>query len=178
VEPWHPVVPASLSDEEANMFNVIRSSDVLVHHPYEGFASSVERFLRSAVDDPRVLAIKMTLYRAGDRSTLVPLLIRAAENEKQVACLIEVKAHFDEARNIRLAQTLENAGVHVMYGVVGLKTHAKVILVARQEPEGIRCYAHIGTGNYNSTTARFYTDIGLFTCNPEICEDLIELFHF
>jgi polyphosphate kinase len=178
VDPWFGVTPPALSDEEANIFTTIRSGDVLVHHPYESFGASVERFLRTAVDDPRVVAIKMTLYRAGERSSLVPLLIRAAEKDKQVVCLIEVKAHFDEARNIRLAQTLEDAGVHVMYGVVGLKTHGKVILVVRQESEGIRCYAHLGSGNYNSSTARLYTDIGLFTCNPEICEDLVELFHF
>lgn len=177
-EPWFGVTPPALSDEEANIFTIIRSQDVFVHHPYESFGASVERFLRTAVDDPRVLAIKMTLYRAGDKSALVPLLIRAAEQEKQVVVLIEVKAHFDEARNIRLAQTLEDAGVHVMYGLVGLKTHAKVVLAIRQEAEGIRTYAHIGSGNYNSSTARLYTDVGLFTCNPEICDDLVELFHF
>jgi polyphosphate kinase len=177
-DPWQPVATPQLADEEANMFNLIKSSEIFVHHPYESFRMSVERFIRTAVDDPRVLAIKLTLYRAGDKSPLVPLLIRAAENEKQVVCLIELKAHFDEARNIRLAQTLEDAGVHVMYGVVGLKTHAKVALVVRQEPEGIRCYAHLGTGNYNSTTARAYTDFGLFTARPDICEDLVELFHF
>lgn len=177
-EPWSPVIHPSLADEDANIFSILRAGDVLAHHPYESFSSSVERFLRAAVDDPRVVAIKMTLYRAGDRSPLVPMLVRAAENEKQVVCLIEVKASFDEARNIRLAQTLEDAGVHVMYGVVGLKTHAKVILVARQEPDGIRCYGHLGTGNYNFQTARVYTDLGLFTSNVEICEDLVDLFHY
>lgn len=177
-EPWSPVIHPSLADEDANIFSILKGGDVLVHHPYESFSSSVERFLRAAVDDPRVVAIKMTLYRAGDRSPLVSMLVRAAENEKQVVCLIEVKASFDEARNIRLAQTLEDAGVHVMYGVVGLKTHAKVILVARQEPEGIRCYGHIGTGNYNFQTARVYTDLGLFTSNVEVCEDLVDLFHY
>ncbi len=177
-EPWMPLVNPQLADEDANIFSIIRGSDVLVHHPYEAFSSSVERFLRSAVDDPKVLAIKMTLYRTGDSSPLVPLLIRAAEQDKQVVCLIEVKAHFDEARNIRLGQLLEEAGVHVMYGMVGLKTHAKVILVVRQESEAIKCYAHIGTGNYNGTTARYYTDFGLFTSNQEICQDLVELFHY
>lgn len=177
VDPWYGVTPSVLNDEDQSIFSIIRNGDILVHHPYESFGASVERFLRTAVEDPRVLAIKMTLYRSGDRSSLVPLLVRAAEQDKQVVCLIEVKAHFDEARNIRLAQTLEDAGVHVMYGVMGLKTHAKVILVVRQEPEGIRCYSHIGTGNYNSSTARLYTDLGLFTCNSEICEDLVELFH-
>lgn len=177
-EPWTPIVPLQLADEDANIFNVIKNSDVIVHHPYESFSSSVERFLASAASDPKVLAIKMTLYRAGDSSALVPLLIRAAENEKQVVCLIEVKASLDEARNIKLAQTLEDAGVHVVYGVVGLKTHAKAILVVRREADGVRCYAHIGSGNYNGTTARVYTDVGLFTANKEICDDLVELFHF
>jgi polyphosphate kinase len=177
-ENWTPVAPAQLVDEDANIFSVIRAGDILVHHPYESFNGSVERFLRAAVEDPKVLSIKMTLYRAGDNSSLIPLLIKAAENDKHVVCLIEVKASFDEARNIRHAQLLENAGVHVMYGVVGLKTHAKLILVARQESESIRCYGHLGTGNYNSTTARFYTDLGLFTCDKTICDDMVELFHF
>jgi polyphosphate kinase len=177
-ESWMPVVHPQLADEDANIFSIIRASDILVHHPYEAFTSSVERFLRAAVDDPKVLAIKMTLYRTGDSSPLVPLLIRAAEQDKQVVCLIEVKAHFDEARNIRLGQLLEESGVHVMYGMVGLKTHAKVILVIRQELEAIRCYAHLGTGNYNGTTARSYTDFGLFTGNQEICQDLVELFNY
>jgi polyphosphate kinase len=178
IDPWMPVSGSSLGDDDANIFSVIRNSDVLVHHPYESFGTSVERFLASAANDPRVLAIKMTLYRAGDSSTLVPLLIRAAENEKQVVCLIEVKASLDEARNIKLAQTLEDAGVHVVYGVVGLKTHAKAILVVRREADGVCCYAHIGSGNYNATTARTYTDVGLFTANKGICDDLVELFHF
>jgi polyphosphate kinase len=177
-ENWTPVSPPQLIDEDANIFSVIRSGDILVHHPYESFNGSVERFLRAAVEDPKVLSIKMTLYRAGDNSSLIPLLIKAAENDKHVVCLIEVKASFDEARNIRHAQLLENAGVHVMYGVVGLKTHAKLILVARQENDTIRCYGHLGTGNYNSTTARFYTDLGLFTCDKAICDDMVELFHF
>jgi polyphosphate kinase len=177
-ENWTPVAPPQLLDEDANIFSIIRAGDILVHHPYESFTGSVERFLRAAVEDPKVLSIKMTLYRAGDNSSLIPLLIKAAENDKQVVCLIEVKASFDEARNIRHAQLLENAGVHVMYGVVGLKTHAKLILVARQENDSIRCYGHLGTGNYNSTTARFYTDLGLFTCDKTICDDMVELFHF
>lgn len=175
---WSAPPPLPWVDEEANVFSIIKSNDVLVSHPFESFTGSVERFLRAAVDDPKVLAIKMTLYRAGDKSAIVPLLIRAAESEKQVVVLIEVKAQFDEARNIRLAQTLEEAGIHVMYGVVGLKTHAKVILVARQEPEGIRCYAHIGTGNYNPQSARVYTDLGLFTARQDITDDVVELFHY
>jgi polyphosphate kinase len=177
-ENWNPVLPPQFSDEEANIFSIIRAGDVLVHHPYESFTGSVERFLRAAVDDPKVLSIKMTLYRAGDNSALIPLLIKAAEKEKQVVCLIEVKASFDEARNIRHAQLLEDAGVHVMYGVVGLKTHAKLILVSRRENDAIQCYGHIGTGNYNSTTSRFYTDLGLFTAFKEICDEMVELFHF
>lgn len=177
-EPWAPIAPTQLADEETNIFTVMRSSEILVHHPYESFTGSVERFLRTAVDDPRVLSIKMTLYRLGDHSALIPLLMRAAEQEKQVAVLVEVKASLDEARNIRHAQMLEDAGVHVVYGVMGLKTHAKVILVARREHDAIRCYAHVGTGNYNSTTARLYTDLGLFTCDKDTCDDLVELFHY
>ena len=177
-EAWAPVSPPQLIDEDTNIFNAMRSGELLVHHPYESFTASVERFLRTAVDDPRVLSIKMTLYRLGDHSALIPLLIRAAEQEKQVAVLVEVKASLDEARNIRHAQMLEDAGVHVVYGVVGLKTHAKVILVARREHDSTRCYAHIGTGNYNGTTARVYTDLGLFTCDKDTCDDLIDLFHY
>lgn len=177
-EPWVPTTPPQFSDEEANIFSIIRGGDVLVHHPYESFNGSVERFLRAAVDDPKVLAIKMTLYRAGDNSSLIPLLIKAAEKDKQVVCLIEVKASFDEARNIRHAQLLEDSGVHVMYGIVGLKTHAKLILISRQENDAIRCYGHISTGNYNSTTSRIYTDVGLFTCDEEICDEMVELFHY
>jgi polyphosphate kinase len=177
-ENWAPVPPSQVGDEETNIFATIRAGDVLVHHPYESFSGSVERFLRAAVEDPKVISIKMTLYRAGDHSSLIPLLVRAAELDKQVVVLIELKASFDEARNIRHAQRLEDVGAHVMYGVVGLKTHAKMILIARQENDSIQCYAHIGTGNYNSTTARFYTDIGLFTCAKEICDDLVDLFHY
>ena len=177
-ENWNPPAPSAFMEDDANIFSTIRTGDVIVHHPYESFSGSVEKFLKAAVEDPKVISIKMTLYRAGDHSALIPLLIRAAEQDKQVVCLIELKASFDEARNIRHAQMLEDAGAHVMYGVVGLKTHAKLILVARQENDSIRCYAHIATGNYNSTTARFYTDLGLFTADSEICDDLIELFHF
>jgi polyphosphate kinase len=177
-EPWVPVLPPHFQDEDTNIFSIIRAGDVLVHHPYESFTGSVERFLRAAVDDPKVLAIKMTLYRAGDNSSLIPLLIKAAEQDKQVVCLIEVKASLEEARNIRHAQFLEDAGVHVMYGVVGLKTHAKLILISRQENDAIQCYGHISTGNYNPTTARVYTDLGLFTCDKGICDEMVELFHF
>ncbi|MCX7978446.1 MAG: polyphosphate kinase 1 [Bdellovibrionaceae bacterium] len=173
-----PVTPLAFTDESASIFQVIRHSDQLIHHPYESFTSTVERFIREASRDPKVLAIKMTLYRTGDESPFVRSLIRAAEAGKQVVCLIELKARFDEERNIFWARALENAGVHVVYGVVGLKTHAKTALVVRQEAEGIRCYVHLGTGNYNSATARFYTDMGLLTCNEEIAHEVVEFFHF
>lgn len=177
-EPWTPLVPPRLMDDRASIFDVIREDDILVHHPYESFGASVERFIRQAVDDPTVLAIKMTLYRTGDDSPFIPLLIRAAEQGKQVVVLIELKARFDEARNIHWAQELENSGVHVVYGVVGLKTHAKTALVIRQEPAGVQCYVHLGTGNYHKQTAKLYTDVGYFTAKPEYTEDVVELFHF
>ena len=177
-EPWTPQVPANLADDELDIFSLIRSGDILVHHPYESFNASVERFMKAAADDPNVLAIKMTVYRTGDDSPFIHTLIRAAEAKKQVVCLVELKARFDEERNIVLAEALEQAGVHVVYGVLGLKTHTKTTLVVRQDPDGIRCYAHIGTGNYHAQTARLYTDLGLLTCRPEITEDLVELFHY
>jgi polyphosphate kinase len=177
-EPWVPVVPGPLADNEVDIFSVIRSGDLLVHHPYESFTASVERFLSAAAADDKVLAIKMTLYRTGDDSPFIGTLVRAAEAGKQVVCLVEVKARFDEQRNIQVAQMLEKAGVHVVYGIVGLKTHAKIALAVRREPEGLRCYAHIGTGNYNSGTARLYTDFGLFTAKPDFTEDVVELFHY
>lgn len=177
-EPWTPVVPLPLADEETSIFSQIRQGDMLVHHPYESFNASVERFIKTAAEDPMVLAIKMTVYRTGDESPFIHTLIRAAEARKQVVCLVELKARFDEERNILLAHSLEQAGVHVVYGVIGLKTHTKTTLVVRQDPDGIRCYAHIGTGNYHVQTARLYTDLGLLTCRPEITEDLVELFHY
>lgn len=177
-EPWTPVVPPSIADDDSDIFSLIRAGDLLVHHPYESFNQSVQRFVEAAATDPKVLAIKMTVYRTGDDSPFIHTLIRAAEARKQVVCLVELKARFDEERNILLAQLLEKAGVHVVYGIVGLKTHTKTTLVVRQDPDGIRCYAHIGTGNYNVVTARLYTDLGLFTCNPPITEDLVELFHY
>ena len=142
---YTPVVPVAFSEDGNNLFQAIKLSDQLVHHPFESFSATVENFVRSACDDPKVLAIKMTLYRTGDNSPFIKSLIRAAEEGKQVVCLVELKARFDEERNIYWAQALENAGVHVVYGVVGLKTHAKTTLVVRQEQEGLRCYAHIGT---------------------------------
>ncbi len=174
---WTPVGPPAFRDE-TNIFNVIRNRDVLVHHPYESFASSVERFVREAAEDPKVLSIKMTVYRVGDKSPVIPLLIMAAESGKQVVCLVEVKARFEEELNIRWAQKLEAAGVHVVYGMPGLKIHAKNILVVRRETDGIRCYAHFGTGNYHARNADVYTDLGLFTSKPEYTEELLHLFNY
>ena len=176
--PWSPVVPPRLVDEEADIFSVIRAGDVMVHHPYESFSASVERFVKAAVADPKVIAIKATLYRTSTDSPFIPELIRAAEQGKQVVVLVELKARFDEERNVHIAQLLEKAGVHVVYGVVGLKTHTKTTLVVRHENEGMQTYAHIGTGNYNSKTANLYTDIGLLTCRPELTGEIVQLFHF
>lgn len=176
---WSPSVPAAFVDEDPNQFfNLLKASDQLLHHPFESFSASVEKFIRLASEDPKVLAIKMTLYRTGDNSPFIKNLIRAAEMGKQVVCLVELKARFDEERNIYWAQELENAGVHVVYGIVGLKTHAKTALIVRQEAEGLKCYAHIGTGNYNIQTARFYTDLGLLTARDEITSELVEFFHY
>lgn len=177
-EPWQPTVPASLQEDGVNLFNLIRTQDLMVHHPYESFAATVEKFIQSAADDPKVLAIKMTLYRTGDDSPFIPSLIRAAESGKQVVVLIELKARFDEERNIQLAQKLEDAGVHVVYGVIGLKTHAKTALIVRQEPDGLQCYVHIGTGNYHRQTSKLYTDVGIFTNKADVVEDVVEFFHF
>lgn len=175
---WSPVVPSFLSDPTLTIFDAIRKQDILLHHPFESFSSSVERLIRDASVDPDVLAIKMTLYRTGDNSPFIKALIEAAELGKQVVCLIELKARFDEERNIYWAQELENAGVHVVYGVVGLKTHAKTALIVRKESDRVRCYAHIGTGNYNSATSRFYTDLGLLTCDERITGELVEFFNY
>lgn len=177
-KPWTPKTPPALSGDDINIFDVIRSGDILVHHPYESFDNSVLRLIRCAVDDPEVLAIKMTLYRTGQDSPFVPLLIRAAERGKQVACLVELKARFDEYDNIVLAQKMERAGVHVVYGVEGLKTHTKTTLVVRRENVMARCYAHIGTGNYHCQTARLYVDTSLLTCRKELTADLTDLFNF
>lgn len=175
---WAPVIPPRLTDEEADIFSVIRAGDLIVHHPYESFSDSVERFIRSAASDPKVVAFKLTLYRIGDSRSLMDNLAHAAEEGKQVVCLVELKARLDEQRNIFWAQQLERAGVHVVYGVVGLKTHTKLALVIRQEADGLRSYVHIGTGNYNVQTARLYSDFGLFTARPAITEDVVELFHY
>ncbi len=178
---WEPVTPVRLlrtGEGEQSTFNVIRQRDLLVHHPYESFRASVQRFIEEAAQDERVLAIKQTLYRTGDESPVVEALIRAAEAGKQVAVLIEVKARFDEQNNMEWGARLEKAGVHVTYGLVGLKTHAKVTLVVREDDDALRTYCHFGTGNYNPATARFYTDVGLFTCNEDIGSDLVNLFHY
>lgn len=177
-KPIIPAIPAPLLEEEVDFFSLIRKRDLLVHHPYESFNATVERFIENAVDDPKVMAIKMIIYRTGQDSPFIPLLIRAAESGKQVVCLVELKARFDEAKNILVAQALERAGVHVVYGIVGLKTHSKVALVVRQEAKGVCCYAHIGTGNYNAQTARVYTDLGLFTAKPEFTADVVNFFHY
>lgn len=175
--PWVPVTPPRLRDGEADIFSVIRAGDLLVHHPYESFGASVERFIRAAADDPQVIAIKLTLYRTSEDAPFIPQLIRAAQSGKQVVCLVELKARFDEQRNVQIAQRLEKAGVHVVYGIVGYKTHTKTALVVRQEAGAMRCYAHISTGNYNPSTAQLYTDLSLFTCDERITADLVELFH-
>lgn len=176
---WRPVVQASFQDEDRQtFFSQLRAADHLLHHPYDSFSATVERFIRLASEDPKVLAIKMTLYRTGDNSPFVKALMRAAESGKQVVCLVELKARFDEERNLYWAQELESSGVHVVYGIVGLKTHAKMALVVRQDPDGIRSYSHIGTGNYNVQTSRFYTDFGLLTCDEAITSDVVEFFNY
>lgn len=165
-------------EERPDFFAVLREGDVLVHHPYDSFRTTVEEFIRQASTDPHVLAIKMTLYRTSGDSPIVRSLIRAAERGKQVAVLVELKARFDEGANIEWAKALETAGVHVVYGLVGLKVHTKTALVVRDEPDGIRRYCHIGSGNYNSKTARIYEDVGLLTCDADIGSDLTQLFNF
>jgi polyphosphate kinase len=178
---WQPITPARLvndDDSPADFFGEIRRSDILVHHPYASFRHTVEAFLRQASTDRRVVAIKMTLYRTSGDSSIIRSLIRAAESGKQVAVLVELKARFDEAANIEWAKALEEVGVHVVYGLVGLKTHTKTLLVVREERDGLRRYCHIGTGNYNPRTANHYEDLGLFTTDPAIGSDLSQLFNF
>ncbi len=181
--PWTAIVPTALrrlktTEDGGNFFGLIAEKDLLVHHPYQSFADTVERFIHCAANDAKVLAIKMTLYRTTGDSHILKSLIKAAENGKQVSVLIELKARFDEQNNINLARKLEQAGIHVVYGLVGLKTHTKVVLVVRREHEKIQRYVHIGTGNYNAKTSNLYTDVGLFSCRPELGADLTDLFNY
>ncbi len=177
---WPPVTAGRIlraESQDRSIFSVIRERALMVHHPYESFASSVENFIAQAADDPKVQSIKMTLYRAGGDSPIARSLMRAAERGVQVAVLVELKARFDEATNVGWAKALERAGVHVVYGLVGLKTHAKTVLVVRQDDDGLRRYCHIGTGNYNSKTARLYEDVGFLTCDPAVGADVTQLFN-
>jgi polyphosphate kinase len=178
--PWSPVTQPAFQGQEGqrvDIFGAMRDADVLVHHPYDSFATSVERFMEQAVEDPDVLAIKLTVYRTSDDSTLVPSLIKAAEAGKGAVCLVELKARFDERSNIGWARALEEVGAHVVHGLPGLKTHVKALLVVRKEGTGVRHYVHIGTGNYHAKTARLYEDFGLFTVDPDITADVADVFN-
>jgi len=173
---FHPVTPAVFEEEES-IFNLIKHKDILLAHPYHSFNPVID-FIKQASLDPEVLAIKQTLYRVGENSPIIKYLIEAAERKKQVAVLVELKARFDEENNIFWARELEKAGVHVVYGLLGLKTHAKMTLVVRKEADGVKRYVHMSTGNYNTITSKIYTDIGLFTCDEDICADTSEIFNF
>ena len=175
-KPFHPVTP-EVFEEEESIFSLIRRKDILLHNPYDSFNPVID-FIKEASRDPEVLAIKQTLYRVGTNSPIVRFLMEAAESKKQVAVLVELKARFDEENNIYWARELEKAGVHVVYGLLGLKTHAKMTLVVRKEIDGVKRYVHLSTGNYNTTTSKIYSDLGLFTCNEEICSDVSEIFNF
>jgi len=177
-KPWVPVIPPALGKKREDLFTLMRAGDLLVHHPYESFDATVERFVETAASDPQTVAIKMTVYRVGDDTPFVKSLIKAAEAGKQVACVIELHARFDEERNLHWAAELETAGAHVDFGVRGLKIHAKTALVVRKESDGLRPYVHIGTGNYHVRTARLYSDIGLLTCDSKITDDVVWLFHY
>src|SRR4051812_7218258 len=178
--PWSPVtVPEFQGDdgEKADVFAAMRARDILVHQPYDSFATSVERLVQQAVKDPDVLAIKLTVYRTSDDSTIIPSLIEAAERGKQTVCMVELKARFDERRNIGWARSLEEAGAHVVHGLPGLKTHTKALMIVRREGNGVRHYVHVGTGNYNAKTARLYEDFGLMTTDDQITADVADLFN-
>jgi polyphosphate kinase len=173
--PYRPRVPAALRSG-ADLFAGIRAHDILIHHPYDSFTPVID-LIEAAARDPNVLAIKMTIYRVGSRSPVVAALMEAADNGKQVSVIVELKARFDEENNIGWARALEDAGVHVVYGTIELKTHCKMLLIVRRDADGIRRYVHMGTGNYNARTARTYTDLGLLTCDPEIADDVSALFN-
>jgi polyphosphate kinase len=175
-KPYYPVIP-KVFEEDEDIFSTIKQKDILLHHPYHSFTPVID-FIKRAVHDPDVLAIKQTLYRVGPDSPIVRCLIDAAEMGKQVAVLVELKARFDEQNNIYWARELEKVGVHVVYGLVGLKTHAKMTLVVRKEFDGVKRYVHLSTGNYNATTAKLYTDLGLFTSDPDICSDVADIFNY
>ncbi len=176
-KPYYPVIPKMFEEEDEDIFSLIRQRDILLHHPYHSFMPVID-FIKKASSDPNVLAIKQTLYRVGTDSPIVKALMEAAERGKQVAVLVELKARFDEENNIFWARELEKVGAHVVYGLVGLKTHAKMTLVVRKEFDGVRRYVHLSTGNYNATTAKLYTDLGLFTCDEDICTDVSDLFNY
>ena len=177
----HPLLNSLDAPKDKNfnsIFSILRKQNILLHHPYDLFKTSVEEFINKAADDPLVLAIKITVYRVSKDSPIIEALMRAAENGKEVMTLVELKARFDEDNNIQWAKQLEQAGIHVVYGILGFKTHTKIALVVRKEKGRLRNYFHIGTGNYNSNTSRFYTDIGLLSTDPDISSDLIELFNY
>ena len=175
---WKPLNNENFGGTIEETFEHVKKKDLLVHHPYESFRNSVEKVIAEASEDPMVLGIKVSLYRTNQNSRLIQSLIKAIENGKEVVCVIELKARLDEENNISWAQTLERAGAHIVYGMVGLKTHCKIALITRKEENGVQCYAHIGTGNYNADTAAFYTDLGLFTANSQLTSEIVSVFHF
>lgn len=177
--PWSPYTPTEFRNTHgSNLFRMVRENSILLHHPYESYSTTIERFIVEASVDPDVIGIKLSLYRTNKDSRLVKALISAIENGKEVVCVIELKARFDEQNNIAWAKQLEQVGAHIIYGIVGLKTHCKTVLVTRKEEKGLQCYAHIGTGNYNADTANFYTDLGYLTSEPDITEDIVHVFNF